>query len=177
MRLVSMSAPWHIGYSLPFAANPPAYSDNVDVDAWHTIKWMSYAPNCLVTRLAKEKDADDALLLAADGRVLDGPNFAVGFVIEGKIRFISPGANHMLPSCTQAMSIEAAKAAGLPYSEEAVQLKEMQSATAAFAMSATRHIKAVTAIDGKPLQTDSDLFLKLEKAYWSLVDAEVRGAA
>merc|ERR1712216_749837 len=117
-------APWHMGYSQPLSRNPPAYSDKVDADCWHTIKWMSYSPNCLVTRLAQEKGADDALLLSADGRVLDGPNFAVGFVIDGKIRLIAADANHMLPSCTQAMTVAAAKNAGLPFSEDAVTVQE-----------------------------------------------------
>jgi len=177
MRLVSMSAPWHIGYAMAYSESPPAYSDNIGVDAWHTIKWMSYAPNVLVTRLATEKGANDALLIAADGRVLDGPTFAIGFIIDGKIRFIAAGANHMLPSCTQAMVVQAAKAAGLPFSEDRVTKEEMQSATAAFIMSANRHVCPVAAIDGKPFQMDDAVLLQLKKAYWSLVDDEVRAAA
>lgn len=177
LRLVSMAAPWHIGYSAPFQASPMAYSDNVDVDAWHTIKWMSYAPNCLVTRLAQERGVDDALLLASDGRVLDGPNFAVGFVIDGKIRLISAGANHMLPSCTQTMAATAAKAAGLPFDETSVHFDESRTATAAFVMSATRHVMPVGQIDGKSLQSDDPLLIALQKAYWELVNSEVHASA
>eukprot|EP00930_Biecheleria_cincta_P003336 TRINITY_DN10426_c0_g3_i1.p1 TRINITY_DN10426_c0_g3~~TRINITY_DN10426_c0_g3_i1.p1 ORF type:complete len:339 (-),score=47.48 TRINITY_DN10426_c0_g3_i1:231-1112(-) len=176
LKLKSMTAPWHIGYALPLNSNPPAYSDSVDVDAWHTIKWMSYAPNCLVTRLAAERGADDALLLAADGRVLDGPNFAVGFVIAGKIRLIAADANHMLPSCTQTMTAAAAKTAGLPLQEDAVHMDEIKNASAAFVMSATRHIMPVSGIDDKQLHVEDPLLVALQGAYWAAAKAEVVAA-
>eukprot|EP00401_Gymnodinium_catenatum_P079156 CAMPEP_0117573238 /NCGR_PEP_ID=MMETSP0784-20121206/60840_1 /TAXON_ID=39447 /ORGANISM="" /LENGTH=326 /DNA_ID=CAMNT_0005371775 /DNA_START=32 /DNA_END=1008 /DNA_ORIENTATION=+ len=172
LKLSSMPAPWHIGFAMPVHADPPAYSERVEVDAWHTIKWMSYAPNCLVTRLAQERGADEALLLAADGRVLDGPNFAVGFVISGKIRLIAAGANHMLPSCTQAMTLVAAKKAGLPVQEDLVHKDEASEASAAFVMSATRHIMPVSAIDGTSLRVDDPVLADLRRAYWDSANAE-----
>jgi len=177
LKLRSMPAPWHIGFALPVSTSPRAYSECVGTGAWHTIKWMSYAPNCLVTRLAQEEGADDALLLAADGRVLDGPNFAAGFVIDGKIRLVAADANHMLPSCTQAMAVTAAKAAGLPVQEDAVHIDEACTASAAFIMSATRHVMPVQAVDGKLLEVDHPLLADLRHVYWEHVKAEARGAA
>merc|ERR1712190_559714 len=138
-----------------------------------TLKWMSYAPNCLVTRLAQEQGADDALLLASDGRVLDGPNFAVGFVIDGKLRLVQASTNHMLPSCTQTMAVSAARGASLPLIEDVVHLDECRKASAAFVMSATRHVLAVKSIDGHPLNVDDPLLLDLQQSYWKYVQAEV----
>lgn len=172
--LKSMEAPWHLGYGLPPALEAPSYGEKVDIGSWKTIKWMSYAPNCLVTRVAQEHGMDDALLLAADGRVLDGPNFAVGFVLGGRLKLIDAGVNRMLPSCTQMLVVQAAAAAGLPLEEGCITLEEARTAEAAFAMSATRHVLPIAGLDGRPLAVDHDLVTKLQKAYWKLLDDEVR---
>lgn len=172
--LKSMDAPWHFGYGLPPLQDAPAYAQKVDISDWKTIKWMSYASNCLVTRVAQEHGMDDALLMAADGRVLDGPNFALGFVIGGRLRLIHAGMNRMLPSCTQMLVVQAAAAAGLPLEESVVTMEEAMTAEAAFAMSATRHVLPISGVDGHKLQIDNDLLQKLTEAYWRQADAEVR---
>lgn len=169
IKLKTIQATWHLGYSLP--ALEKGQGSEKDIGLWTTIKWMSYAPNCLMTRMANEAGADDALLLAKDGRVLDGPNFAVGFVIEGKIRFVSGPMNRMLPSCTQGLVVQAAQADGLPHEETVVHSTEMSKATAGFAMSATRHVLPLTAIDEVKLNTEDPLLKQLQQSYWKLADA------
>lgn len=176
LRLKTMAAPWHFGYSLSPLADPPPYSQKVDIDSWKTVKWMSYAPNCLMTRVAQEQGADDALLLAADGRVLDGPNFAVGFVVEQSLRLVAAGPNRMLPSCTQAMVVRAAEAAGMKVLEGIVHLDDARAASAAFAMSATRHVLPITAIDDHELHTEDPVLRDVQAAYWRYLDAELRAS-
>lgn len=171
LRLQTVAAPWHFGYALP----PLQPGEKEELGLWKTIKWTSYAANCLMTRIAEEQGANDALLLAADGRVLDGPNFAVGFVIDGVLRLVAADVNRMLPSCTQAMAVKAAQAAGLPYREGVVTLDEALRASAGFAMSATRHVMAIAAVDGHELRTDDALLRDLQAAYWRLAEAEVYG--
>lgn len=114
MRLKSVDASWHFGYALPPL---DADKEETTLGLWSTIKWTSYAANCLMTRIAQEQGADDALLVAADGRVLDGPNFAVGFFLGGQLRLVDPRANRMLPSCTQMLAIQAARSAAIPMQE------------------------------------------------------------
>jgi len=177
LRLKSMAAPWHFGYALPPLDSPPPYSEPVGIDAWTTIKWMSYAPNCLMTRVAQEHGADDALLLAADGRVLDGPNFAVGFVSGGRVRLVAAAANRMLPSCTQALVVKAAQAAGLPVEEGVVHLDDARGAAAGFAMSATRHVLPLASVDGHELSAENAMLCDLQAAYWRLMDEEVQAEA
>jgi len=174
MRLKSMAAPWHFGYALPPLQDPPSYSQRVDIDSWTTVKWMSYAPNCLMTRVAQEHGADDAMLIAADGRVLDGPNFAIGFVIGERLRLVHAGANRMLPSCTQMLVVKAAEEAGLPLDEGIVHTHELKDATACFAMSATRHVMPVSDVDERKLGTQDTLLQKLRDAYWRLAEAELQ---
>lgn len=172
MTLQSIEAPWHLGcYASPSATDAPPKPG-----LWTTVKWTSYAPNCLMSRIAAEHGAGDALLLAADGRVLDGPNFAVGFIIAGKVRLVCPRLNRLLPSCTQAMAVAALRDVGIPMEEGVVEFTEvMDRASAAFAMSATRHVAPISAINGQPFATDDELLMSLQDAYWRYIEAELQG--
>merc|ERR1712129_392104 len=123
---------------------------------------------------ANEHGADDALLLAADGRVLDGPNFAVGFVIDGRLRLVAAGANRMLPSCTQALAVQAAKSASLPFEESTVHIDEVARATAALALSATRHVCPIGFINDREMDMEDKLVQDLAAAYWRTAEAEAR---
>lgn len=174
LRLLTMGAPWHVGYGLPLLDSPPAYGDKSEPDSWKTVKWTSYGANCLATRMAQERGADEPLLLASDGRVLDGPNFAVGFVIDGQLRLVNAATHRMLPSCTQMMVVHAARAAGLPISEGTVSVEEAQRASAGFAMSATRHVMPILSIDGRELSTQNAFLCDVQAAYWRYVDEELR---
>lgn len=49
------------------------------------VKTTSYAPNAAASRGAGRDGFDDALLVADDGTVLEGPTFAVGWVVGGAI--------------------------------------------------------------------------------------------
>jgi branched-subunit amino acid aminotransferase/4-amino-4-deoxychorismate lyase len=48
-------------------------------------KTMSYMPNMAATRAAKTAGGDDALLIATEGHVLEGPTFAVCWVRDGTV--------------------------------------------------------------------------------------------
>jgi len=169
-----MEAPWHVGYGLAPLDSPPAYSDKMGPDSWKTVKWTSYGANCLATRMAQERGVDEPLLLAADGRVLDGPNFAVGFVIDGQLRLVDAAMNRMLPSCTQAMAVRAATNAGLPIVEGTVHIEEARRASAGFVMSASRHVMPILSLDGRELSTQNAFLCDLQAAYWRHVDEELR---
>jgi len=177
-RLKTIAAPWHLGFALPPSESAPEYSaTKIDINEWTTVKYMSYAPNCLMTRVAGEHGADDAMLLASDGRVLDGPTFAVGFVIDGKLRFIGAAANRMLPSCTQGLAVQAAVASGLPFEETMVHMDEVAKATSAFAMSATRHVQPIACIDDLVFNEQDALLEDLRSAYWRVAEAEAQNEA
>lgn len=71
LRLRPWPAPWH-------PAGRP----------WELagIKTTSYAPNAAATRGAGRDGFDDAVLVADDGTVLEGPTFAVAWAVGGVIR-------------------------------------------------------------------------------------------
>ncbi len=55
----------------------------------HAIKSLSYAPNMLAVRIAREQGAEDALFVTADGRVLEA-SCASFFYVLGDTLYTPP---------------------------------------------------------------------------------------
>ena len=70
-----------------------------------SIKWMSYAPNILMTRIAEKRGFEDALLTSHEGYVLEGPTFSVGWLKNGNIFLPSVKEMNILPSITTAIAM------------------------------------------------------------------------
>ena len=69
------------------------------------IKWLSYAPNMLMTRMAEKRGFEDALLTTHEGYVLEGPTFSVGWLKNGEIFLPSVKEMNILPSITTAIAM------------------------------------------------------------------------
>ena len=118
----------------PLPKWPTRFSLQPTFAPWHTScywesipKWLSYGPNVYSTRLAKEAGYTDAMLLAnccpAAGNnegtnvsdlgsmyLLDGPNFAVGWITREKIlQFPTATTKGLLVSTTQQLVVRATK--------------------------------------------------------------------
>jgi branched-chain amino acid aminotransferase len=70
------------------------------------VKSLSYAANMLANRLAEERGYTEALFVARDGSVLEGPTFAFFWVEEGRIH-VPPLAEGILDSITRRRVMEA----------------------------------------------------------------------
>lgn len=128
-----------IGASVSLAS--VTYQPTVVLDG---VKSLSYAANMLAGRLAREKGADEALLVTPDGMVLEAPTSTL-FWVEGTSVFTPPLADRILESITRryVMSITGA-------TERSVSLDDLVvSADEAFLASTTREVQTVDAIDGK----------------------------
>lgn len=68
-----------------------------------TTKWMSYASNMLMTRIAEKEEFTDALLMTPDGYLLEGPTFSINFIKNGEIYTPSVKQMNILPSITTAI--------------------------------------------------------------------------
>jgi branched-chain amino acid aminotransferase len=110
------------------------------------VKSLSYAANMQATRLAKEQDADEAVLVKPDGTVLEPPTSAIFWVSpEGGLR--TPALDvGVLESITRDRLVRA-----LHVEEGAWPATDLRAAHEAFLASTTREIQAVSAIDGNPL--------------------------
>jgi branched-chain amino acid aminotransferase len=70
------------------------------------VKSLSYAANMLANRLAEERGYDEALFVARDGAVLEGPTFAFFWVEGGRIH-VPPLAEGILDSITRRRVMDA----------------------------------------------------------------------
>ena len=119
------------------------YSPTRVMDA---IKSLSYGANMLVTRLAKEQGADEALLVTPHGRVLEGPRQSFVASLDGETLVTPPLDDHVLDSITRRRLVES----GL-VTERPISFDELGFAHEAFLASTTREVHAIGTIDGVAL--------------------------
>ncbi|QEC46741.1 4-amino-4-deoxychorismate lyase [Baekduia soli] len=111
------------------------------------IKSLSYGANMLATRLARERGADEALLVSPHGRVLEGPTSTLFASLDGTSLVTPPLSDRVLDSITRRRLL-----AVLPVArEEVVTRDELRGAREAFLASTTREVQAIATIDGEPL--------------------------
>jgi 4-amino-4-deoxychorismate lyase len=113
-------------------------------------KSTSYAENMAAQAEAAERGADDALLVAPDGTVLEAPTSNVWFR-EGA-RLLTPSlALPLLAGVTRATVVELAPAAGYEVEEGTFPLERLLRADEVFLTSSVREVMPVTAVDGTAL--------------------------
>jgi branched-chain amino acid aminotransferase len=110
------------------------------------IKSLSYGANMLAGRLARERGADEALLVTPHGRVLEGPTSAFFCSLDGETLVTPPLADHVLDSITRRRLLELTGA-----TERAVVREELPGLREAFLASTLREVHPVHAIDGAAL--------------------------
>jgi branched-chain amino acid aminotransferase len=119
------------------------YSTTVILDG---VKSLSYAANMQATRIAKARGADEALLVRADGTVLEPPTSTIFWASpEGRLR--TPAlADGVLESITRDRLVKA-----LEVEEGSWSSDELAAATEAFLASTVREVQAVASVDGTEL--------------------------
>jgi len=152
IRLFPVSAPWH-----------PA-GRHWDLA---TAKTISYAPNLSATRHAVEQGFDDALLVADDGTILEGPTFAVGWVVGGVLE--TPSLDLLiLPSITRKRVLELAHGAGIEVDEGRFRIDRLGEAEELLAFSTTKEVKAVGEFAGQAFEP-GPVRARLQAAFTDLV--------
>jgi branched-chain amino acid aminotransferase len=109
------------------------------------IKSLSYGANMLATRLAKERGADEALLVTPHGRVLEAPTSTFFYVFDGSLH-TPPIDDHILDSITRRHVLHLSDA-----SERITTTDDLAKISEAFLASTTREIQPVAAIDDREL--------------------------
>ena len=121
---------------------------------WHAAgaKWdlagakvTSYAPNASATRRAQSAGFGDALLITSDGLILEGPTFAVAWVVDGRLETTSLEMG-ILDSITRRVVLGLARDMGIEVVEGSWELDRLDHATEVLAMSTIREVQAVTAV-------------------------------
>jgi 4-amino-4-deoxychorismate lyase len=113
-------------------------------------KSTSYAANMAAQDDAARRGADDALLVAADDTVLEGPTSNVWFR-EGR-RLLTPSLElPLLAGVTRATLCRLAPSLGYEVEEGAFALERLLAAEEVFLSSSIREVMPVTAVDDTPL--------------------------
>jgi branched-chain amino acid aminotransferase len=131
------------------------------------VKSLSYAGNMLASRLARERGADEALLVTPHGRVLEAPTSSIFWVKDGDIA-TPPLSDHILASITRALVIELSGA-----QEQPCTLEELFDADEAFLTSTTREVQPVASIDDHTFTADSPVTARLALEVSARIEAEL----
>jgi branched-chain amino acid aminotransferase len=105
------------------------------------VKSLSYAGNMLASRLARERGADEALLVTPHGRVLEGPTWSFFWVAGGRLR-TPPLEDRILDSITRRYVIEECEAEEAPCT-----MDDVARAEEAFIASTVREVMPIAAVD------------------------------
>jgi branched-chain amino acid aminotransferase len=105
------------------------------------LKTLSYAGNMLAGRLARERGADEALLVKPHGRVLEGPTWSFFWVADGRL-YTPPLEDRILASITRAYVIDECEA-----EERPCTLDDIAGAQEAFIASTVRVVMPIVAVD------------------------------
>ncbi len=153
LRIVATRAGRRVVSIEPLPAHPASvslatvtYSTTVILSG---VKSLSYAANMQATRIARKAGADEALLVTADGLVLEPPTSTLFWVSgTGSLRTTDTDAG-VLDSITRRRVIE-----GCDVEVGSFDLDDLLAASEAFLASTTREIQAVSEVDGRPIPTD-----------------------
>jgi branched-chain amino acid aminotransferase len=105
------------------------------------VKSLSYAANMLASRIARERGADEALLVTPHGRVLEGPTTSFFYVLDGAL-CTPPLEDRILDSITRRALFAVTDAI-----ERITTLDDLRAASEAFLASSAREVQPVHAID------------------------------
>ena len=131
------------------------------------VKSLSYAANMLASRLARERGADEALLVTPHGRVLEAPTSSIFWVKDGDV-LTPPLSEHILASITRAIALEVSEAR-----EQSCTLDELVAADEVFLASTTREVQPVASIDDHRLADDTPVTTQLAAEVSSRIRSEL----
>ncbi len=114
------------------------------------VKSTSYAVNMAAFDEAHRRGADDAVFVAADGSVLEGPVTNVWWR-GGEVLYTPALDLGILAGVTRAHILRLAQTAGYRVAQGWYSLAEMAAADEAFSSSSVRELMPIVALDDRPL--------------------------
>jgi branched-chain amino acid aminotransferase len=135
-------------------------------------KSLSYLPNTLARAEARRVGAEEALLRAPGGEILEGATSNLHLVIEGRLT-TPPADGRLLGGVTRSVVLEEAIAEGLEIDEHAIFDADLTRAEEAFLTSTIREITPIRDLAGRILPAPGPITLRLRDAYRRRVSAEI----
>jgi branched-chain amino acid aminotransferase len=130
------------------------------------VKSLSYAPNMLATRLAKERGCDEALLVTPHGRVLEAPTCSFFYALGTEQLYTPPLDDHILNSITRRHVIAVTGA-----QERVTARDDLATVTEAFLASTIREVHPIARIEERELPAPGPL----SRAAAAAVAERIRG--
>src|SRR5829696_2619394 len=141
LRLVVTRGGRRIAIGEPLPSRPPvarvATVTYAPTRVLNGLKTLSYAANMLAGRVARERGADEALLVTPHGRVLEGPTWTFFWVRDSRLH-TPPLADGILDSITRGRLVEE-----LDVTEAHCTLEDVRAAAEAFIASSVREVLAI----------------------------------
>ena len=134
------------------------------------VKSLSYAANMLASRLARERGADEALLVTPHGRVLEAPTSSIFWVTNGQLH-TPPLSEHILASITRGLLIELSGA-----TERECTVEDLLAADEAFLASTVREVQPVVELDHHRFPPDRPVADRLAADVSARILAELQAA-
>jgi branched-chain amino acid aminotransferase len=113
-------------------------------------KASNYLANLLAVHEAKQKGAQEAVVLGRRGQILEGASSNLFTVKDGKVRTPRPEPG-ILIGITRAMVLAAAVAEGIEVEETEVRPDDLYGADEAFITSSIREVMPVVVADGRTI--------------------------
>ena len=159
-----------IGVSLLHASRP------TDDERASGAKASNYLANLLAVHEAKQKGAQEALVLGRHGQILEGASSNIFIVKNGKVRTPEPQPG-ILIGITRATVLAAAAVEGIEVEEAEVRPEDLYGADEAFITSSIREVMPVVSADGRTIGsgTPGPLTKRLHDGYLRAV-AQATGA-
>lgn len=110
----------------------------------------NYLVNLIATREAKQAEAEEALLVDAGGRVVEGASSNVFALLRGEL-VTPPLEAGALPGITREGILRVAEARALPVRFSALSVEQLAAASEVFISSSIREIFPVVRVDGHPV--------------------------
>lgn len=113
------------------------------------IKAITLLPGVLATQLAKENDADEAILIR-NGYALEGASSNL-FIVKNDL-IITPQLTHqILAGVTRELVLEMLQQQQIPYEERPIRVTELQEADEIWMTGSTREILPIIQLNGAPV--------------------------
>ena len=109
-------------------------------------KTLSFLPHILAKKEAKEKGADEAILLNTDGYVIEGTTRNI-FMVKGNKLITPPVGSGILPGITRAKILQIAPSVGLKLEEKLVKVDFLKSSDEVLLTSSLIEVMPVVEID------------------------------
>ncbi len=154
-RITPIAAPWH--------------SDGAEYELTGG-KTLSYAPNIVSIRSARQAGFDDGLLVGRSGYVLEGPTWTPGWVVGDRFEIPDPALG-ILAGITVDVVVEVAESIGLNVARVRRTLSELRVADEIVTMSTMREVAPVVLLGERRIPA-GPVTARLREGFASLVAAE-----